>query len=575
MAITDRHRTPHHRGEVVGTTLLRSCGIVVVTRVRCAVYTRKSTEDGLEQEFNSLDAQREACEAYILSQKHGGWELIPAHYDDGGFSGGNMERPGLQMLMTDVEAGNVDVIVVYKVDRLTRSLADFAKIVERLDAREASFVSVTQAFNTTTSMGRLTLNVLLSFAQFEREVTGERIRDKIAASKRKGLWMGGPVPLGYEVVERKLVPVPEEAERVRHIMQRYIESSSANGLIAELEAEGVRTKVQRRTSGPHRGGIPFRRGSLFHLLKNPIYRGMIVHKGKAYAGEHEAIVGEELWHAVQTRLAAKAPSRKRSTNDRQDALLAGLLSDPHGRPMVATFTCKGTRRYRYYETRRDLAGPGSAPATRFAMRLLDRHVVGELKNILADEHALRRLLGTTDGATLRTVFDRAGVHVARLARERNWPETVSALVHAIAVRKDGLDIAFRHAALGAAAGEPLLNITFPLPVRKPFREAKLRIDAARPVSSKNDQQLVKLLREAREVQHLVLTSGGASLNAIAKSEGRCRKQMTRLLRVSWLSPRVVEAIIDGTLPNRFTHRHLLELDLPASWSEQHRLFGLA
>ena len=543
-------------------------------RVRCAVYTRKSTEDGLEQEFNSLDAQREACEAYILSQKHEGWELVPAHYDDGGFSGGNMERPGLQALMKDVEADRIDVIVVYKVDRLTRSLADFAKIVERLDAREASFVSVTQAFNTTTSMGRLTLNVLLSFAQFEREVTGERIRDKIAASKKKGLWMGGPVPLGYEVIDRKLVPVPEEAERVRHIMQRYIGSTSANELIAELEAKGVRTKVQRRTSGPHRGGIPFRRGSLFHLLKNPIYRGMIVHKGRAYPGEHEPIVDGALWDAVQARLAARAPPRKRSTNDRQDALLAGLLTDPEGRPMVPTFTCKGSRRYRYYETRRDLAGSGSAPATRFPMRLLDRHVVDEMKNMLADEHALRRLLDETDGATLQTVFDRAGVHVARLARERNWPETVSALVHAIAVRKDGLSIAIRSTALGAADGEPLLNMTIPLPVRKPFREARLRIDAARPAAANEDRQLIKLIREAHEVRRLVLAWDCGSLDAIAKSEGRCRKQMTKLLRLSWLSPRVVEAIIDGTLADRFTRRHLLDLHLPASWSEQQKLFGL-
>ena len=219
-----------------------------MTSLRCAVYTRKSTEDGLEQEFNSLHAQREACEAYILSQRHEGWALVDRHYDDGGFSGGTMQRPGLLALIEDIEAGLVDVIVVYKVDRLTRSLADFAKIVERLDARQASFVSVTQAFNTTTSMGRLTLNVLLSFAQFEREVTGERIRDKIAASKKKGLWMGGPVPLGYEVIDRKLVPVWEEAKRVRTIMQRYIVSRSANELIAQMEEEGIRTKVQRRTS---------------------------------------------------------------------------------------------------------------------------------------------------------------------------------------------------------------------------------------------------------------------------------------------------------------------------------------
>lgn len=221
-----------------------------MTTRRCAIYTRKSTEDGLDQEFNSLDAQREACEAYIVSQKHEGWILLTGRYDDGGFSGGNMERPGIKALLADIDAGLVDVIVVYKVDRLTRSLADFAKIVERLDAKGASFVSVTQAFNTTTSMGRLTLNVLLSFAQFEREVTGERIRDKIAASKRKGMWMGGPVPLGYEVVDRKLVPVPEEAERVRTIMRRYLELQSVPALLLHLKAEGILTKVQVRASGP-------------------------------------------------------------------------------------------------------------------------------------------------------------------------------------------------------------------------------------------------------------------------------------------------------------------------------------
>ncbi len=287
--------------------------------LRCAVYTRKSTEDGLEQEFNSLDAQREACEAYILSQRHEGWTLVPNRYDDGGFSGGSMHRPGLKALLADIEAGLVDVIVVYKVDRLTRSLADFAKIVEQLDAKQASFVSVTQAFNTTTSMGRLTLNVLLSFAQFEREVTGERIRDKIAASKKKGMWMGGPVPLGYEVVDRKLVPVPEEAERVRKIMRRYLDIRSVPALIEVLRREGIVTKVQNRTSGPHKGGIPFRRGSLFHLLKNPIYRGKIVHKGQVYEGEHEPIVDEDLWDAVQAQLNEKAPSRKRPTNDPQQA----------------------------------------------------------------------------------------------------------------------------------------------------------------------------------------------------------------------------------------------------------------
>jgi DNA invertase Pin-like site-specific DNA recombinase len=310
--------------------------------LRCAVYTRKSTEDGLEQEFNSLDAQREACEAYILSQRHEGWTLVPNRYDDGGFSGGSMLRPGLKALLADIEAGLVDVIVVYKVDRLTRSLADFAKIVEQLDAKQASFVSVTQAFNTTTSMGRLTLNVLLSFAQFEREVTGERIRDKIAASKKKGIWMGGPVPLGYQVIDRKLVPVPEEAERVRKIMKRYLEIRSVPALIEVLQREGFVTKVQNRTSGPHKGGIPIRRGSLFHLLKNPIYRGKIVHKGRVYEGEHEAIVDGGLWDAVQAQLSEKAPPRKRPNNEpiRTDVPWSRLMPPS---AIVATLTTRAAR----------------------------------------------------------------------------------------------------------------------------------------------------------------------------------------------------------------------------------------
>jgi DNA invertase Pin-like site-specific DNA recombinase len=257
--------------------------------IRCAIYTRKSTEEGLEQEFNSLDAQREACAAYILSQRHEGWSALPGFYDDGGFSGGNMQRPGLVKLMADVATGKVDVIVVYKVDRLTRSLADFAKIVDVLDAAGASFVSVTQSFNTTTSMGRLTLNVLLSFAQFEREVTGERIRDKIAASKRKGMWMGGPVPLGYDVFDRKLIVNDVEAEQIRHIMERYLALGSVRSLADELATIGYRTKLRPLRNGTSLGGVPFSRGGLFHLLANCVYTGEVRHKGQTYAGAHDPI----------------------------------------------------------------------------------------------------------------------------------------------------------------------------------------------------------------------------------------------------------------------------------------------
>jgi len=541
--------------------------------LRCAVYTRKSTEDGLEQEFNSLHAQREACEAYILSQRHEGWTLVERHYDDGGFSGGTMQRPGLLALLEDIDGGLVDVIVVYKVDRLTRSLADFAKIVERLDAKEASFVSVTQAFNTTTSMGRLTLNVLLSFAQFEREVTGERIRDKIAASKKKGLWMGGPVPLGYEVIERKLVPVPEEAERVRIIMRRYIASSSANQLIGQLEAEGIRTKVQRRTSGPHRGGIPFRRGSLFHLLKNPVYRGMIVHKGKVYEGEHEAIVDEELWNAVQARLHVLAPQRRRLKNETQQAMLRGLLTDSHGRPMVPTYAAKGSRRYAYYETRKDLAKPGDAPATRWSRVALEKHIVERLTDLLDDEHALRRMSGVEEAAHLKGIFEAAQLRKLELVHPASRDETVRSLVGSIQLTAIGIEVMIETEQLAIDSGQPW-RWSIPFPSRKPFREAKLRIDLSQQSPAIN-QDLTALLAEAQEARELVIANPELSLNQLGKQEGRCRTHLVRLFRISWLSPKIVNAIINGNQPRSLTRRSLLAADIPIDWSAQEKLFGLA
>lgn len=537
--------------------------------LRCAIYTRKSTEDGLEQEFNSLHAQREACEAYILSQRHEGWALVERHYDDGGFSGGNMERPGLKSLLEDVDAGLVDVIVVYKVDRLTRSLADFAKIVERLDARVASFVSVTQAFNTTTSMGRLTLNVLLSFAQFEREVTGERIRDKIAASKKKGLWMGGPVPLGYEVIDRKLVPVAEEAERVRTIMRRYIGSRSANELIVQLEAEGIRTKVQRRTSGPHKGGIPFRRGSLFYLLKNPIYRGMIVHKGKVYEGEHQAVVDEDLWNAVQRRLREKAPPRKRVSNDRQEALLRGLLTDPQGRPMVPTYCTKGSRRYAYYETRKDLAKPGDTPSTRFGQGQLERHIIIHLTRLLEDEHALRRLAGLSDAGQLTTMFDKARILARSLAFRTSRPEAIRSVVASVKVSIDQIHIRLTPDALSITT-DALTNWSLPLPDRKPFREAKLRIDGTSS-GSRPDAKLVALLADATTARELILANPELSINQLANREGRCRKQLAKLFRLSWLSPRIVETVLAGHQPSSLTRQKLFDIHLPIDWTQQEAL----
>src|SRR6202049_3161421 len=314
---------------------------------RCAIYTRKSSEEGLEQEFNSLQAQREACEAFIKSQRHEGWVCLPDGYDDGGLSGATMERPALQQLLAEIQAGRVDIVVVYKGDRLTRSLADFAKIVEILDAKGASFVSVTQQFNTTTSMGRLTLNVLLSFAQFEREVIGERIRDKIAASKRKGMWMGGVPALGYRAQDRKLVVVDSEAEIVRSIFRRYAGLGSVRLLKDELEAQGVKSKFRTSPSG----GRPFARGALYLMLQNHIYRGEIVHKEQSHPGEHPPIIDQPLWDAIQARLAGNAAEQTSGARNRQPSLLTGMLFDGDGNRMTPSHAVKKGTRYRYYVSR--------------------------------------------------------------------------------------------------------------------------------------------------------------------------------------------------------------------------------
>jgi site-specific DNA recombinase len=365
---------------------LRQMSSPARAKVRCAVYTRKSSEEGLEQEFNSLDAQREACEAYITSQKHEGWTALATLYDDGAYSGGTMDRPALQRLLDDVRTGKIDVVVVYKVDRLTRSLADFAKIVEIFDAQRVSFVSVTQAFNTTTSMGRLTLNVLLSFAQFEREVTGERIRDKIAASKKKGMWMGGQPALGYDAKERKLVVNEAEAATVRFVFRRYLELGTVRSLRDDLAATGVLSKCRTAADGSPYGGQRFSRGALYLMLKNRIYRGEIVHKGKAFPGEHAAIVDEELWRRVQSHLEENRMERREGDKAIKPSLLAGIVFDAGSEPMTPTHAVKKGTRYRYYISRRLITGPASdsSRGQRVPASDLETLVVARLRALLAN-----------------------------------------------------------------------------------------------------------------------------------------------------------------------------------------------
>ena len=359
-------------------------------KMRCAIYTRKSSEEGLEQAFNSLDAQREACAAFILSQKHEGWTVLPTMYDDGGFSGGTMDRPALKRLLGDIGAGKVDVVVVYKIDRLTRSLFDFAKIVEAFDARGVSFVSITQQFNTTTSMGRLTLNVLLSFAQFEREVTGERIRDKIAASKKKGMWMGGLPPLGYDVQNRKLVVNEKEALTVLHIFRRYVQLRSVRALQAELDAAGIRSKRRTLADGTAYGGQKFSRGALYLMLQNRIYRGEITHKGNAYPGEHPAIVEKPLWDEVQAMLAENRVNRATGSDAKHPSLLAGLAFDENGERLTPSHAVKKGTRYRYYVSTSLITGAAKdrSKGRRIPAANLETLVITRLRTFLADQGAI-------------------------------------------------------------------------------------------------------------------------------------------------------------------------------------------
>jgi DNA invertase Pin-like site-specific DNA recombinase len=353
----------------------------VVRKVRCAVYTRKSSEEGLEQEFNSLDAQREACEAYIASQKAMGWLLVPDRYDDGGVSGGTLDRPALKRLLTDIEAGRVDVVVVYKIDRLSRALMDFAKLVEAFDRNNVTFVSVTQSFNTTTSMGRLTLNILLSFAQFEREVIGERIRDKVAASRKKGIWMGGFVPLGYDVKSRKLVINDAEAAKVRMIFERFVKLGSATILVRQLRGEGVTGKQGKLVD----------KGYVYKLLNNRVYIGLAVHKGTAYPGEHDAIVTQALWDRVHSIVAESPRSRAARNRAQTPALLKGLIFGPTGYAMTPTHTRRGGKLYRYYVSTDALKRDAdSCTIRRIPAAEIERAVIDQLRVLLRSPEILVR-----------------------------------------------------------------------------------------------------------------------------------------------------------------------------------------
>jgi DNA invertase Pin-like site-specific DNA recombinase len=565
--------------------------------LRCAIYTRKSSEEGLEQEFNSLHAQREACEAFIRSQRHEGWSCLPQAYDDGGRSGGNIERPALQLLLADIREGKVDVVVVYKIDRLTRSLADFAKIVEIFDAKDVSFVSVTQQFNTTTSMGRLTLNVLLSFAQFEREVTGERIRDKIAASKKKGMWMGGVPPLGYAVRDHKLVVVEQEAETVRHIFRRYAALGSVRLLREELVAHGINSKLWTNASGRSRGGKPIARGALYLMLQNRICRGEIVHKDEVYPGEHTAIIDPALWDGVKDRLAENAVDRGTGIRVQNPSLLVGLLFDGDGHRMTPTHAVKKGTRYRYYVSRPlIIAGRADAVAgLRVPAAEIEQIVTNRIRRMLSEPASVFEILEAYAHEPLlkQNLMARA----AELAGE--WPRLsplrmrviLLALIQRIDVRPDEMIIHLRPSRLAALLnhrptaadpepldGEPTLPLSQPVWLRRAGKEVRMVIDHTDPFAPvpKPNQALIRLVVRAHRFHEMLIKHKDGKFGDLAKSEKLNRSYFSQVLRLAYLAPGITAAILEGHQPPGLTATTLIgRADMPISWQEQQRALGFA
>ena len=546
--------------------------------IRCAIYTRKSTEEGLEQAFNSLDAQREACAAYIASQRHEGWVLSPELYDDGGFSGGNMNRPGLTALMAEVKAGRIQVIVVYKVDRLTRALSDFAKIVEVLDAQGASFVSITQSFNTTTSMGRLTLNVLLSFAQFEREVTGERIRDKIAASKKKGMWMGGPVPLGYEVRDRKLVINEAEAATLRHIFERYLALGSVVATVDALARDGVTTKATPMKDGGHRGGIAWTRGALAHLLANRVYIGEVRHKTAHYPGEHAAIIPRDMWDQVEAQLADRRVDRRSPSNLRHGNLLGGLLFDGLGRPMRTCSAAKGSRTYHYYATCERAAASDKQPSWRLPARDLEMLVTDGLRTFLGDAGRVHDALVELgySGDALQAVLASAATRAVDPD-----PSTLRDLVQRVAVHDDRIDLSITlgwlHPTIDAS-GDSLATHIISLPTVRLRRGKSIRLlipGSDGGLNASPDPALIKLLANAFAARDAVnVAAGDRTPGEVAKDNGYSAEYFSLLLRLSMLSPDIVIAIHDGRQPPALNRQRLARMTkLPIEWSAQRAALG--
>ena len=533
---------------------------VVPKPQRCAIYTRKSTEHNLDLEFNSLDAQREACEAYIKSQEQEGWRLVPDRYNDGGLSGASLDRPALQQLLADVRAGKITIVVVYKVDRLTRSLADFAKLVELFDEFRVSFVSITQSFNTTSSMGRLTLNVLLSFAQFEREVIGERVRDKIAASKRKGLWVGGPVPLGYRCLDKKLEIVPDEAEAVRTIFTRYLELGSMGTLVAELDRRGIKTKASARRDGQKSGGIRFGVGSLAYLLKNRFYIGEITYRGEVHRGEHEPILSRELFEAVQAKRAANAVDRQVRLRG-SAAILTGRLFDDRGNRMSPTHTNKQGARYRYYVSHALLQNRKAEAGS------IARVPAPEIESLMCD--GVRRHLGSMAEAGPPTALADRDLIERHVARVIVTPQALEVRLNPAGEQAED------PSASEQAPSRPPITIKLPW-IAPSFVAIKgiLHAPSTKPaMSPERRDALLAAIAKARGWIEGIRLGRFASFAEIAEHEAQGERHIRLLAPLALLSPRIIAAIVNATAPTDLTVTGLAKA-LPYSWAAQERRIGL-
>ncbi|HAO42580.1 MAG TPA: recombinase family protein [Afipia sp.] len=502
--------------------------------LRCAVYTRKSTEHGLELEFNSLDAQREACEAYIKSQTSLGWKVLPQPYDDPAFSGGNLERPALKRLLKDIEAGKVDVVVVYKIDRLTRSLADFAKLVEAFDARSISFVAVTQQFNTTTSMGRLTLNVLLSFAQFERELSSERVRDKVAASRRKGKWTGGTVPLGYEARDKKLVINPTEAETVRIIFRRYIELQSFGRLVVDLDKRRIVTKRRNTQVKKFNGGIPFTYGPLAHVLKNRIYIGETGHGGKWYPGEHKAIIDRKTFNKVQELLSAGTNKRKIKRSESR-ALLMGKLFDDRGNAMSPSFTSKNGARYRFYVSSAILRGrkTDAGSVARVSATSIEQTLINALRERLKIDKAILDA-------------DIIGTYVARA------------------------ELSSRAIKITTSPAAKIRSSQFTIPWQPPQAGSASIVDATN--ERQPDAKLVQAVVRAHAWLRDLKNNKFDTVEALAAAVNLHPKLVRQELRYAFLAPAITAAILNGDQPATLALARIPKT-LPLAFSKQWQGLG--